>query len=232
MEERGNMKIIHFDEIDSTNNYCKHTNLQEDCFVVAERQTAGRGTKGRSFLSDDGGIYLSYVRNFPALPTERAFEIMVNSCVAVCKTVQAFGVQPRIRWANDVLVGDKKICGTLIENTFAGSLIKRSIVGIGLNVNNILADEIAPIATSLKRELGHAVDKNAVRELLIANLQKEYTIAEYKQFVDWLGSRVKLLLADGSKEAVALDIEADGRLVVELNGKVQKISSAEVSLQV
>ena len=124
------MKIIRLEEVGSTNEYCKGNDCGKDLFVVAKRQSAGKGTKGRSFSSNEGGLYVSVMRHYKNFPANEAFKIMVNACVAVCKTLEAFGVKPRIRWANDVLVGDKKICGTLIENSFSNGKISRSIVGM------------------------------------------------------------------------------------------------------
>ena len=135
------MKIIELDEVDSTNEYCKRLETDEDVAVIAKRQISGKGTKGRVFISERGGVYLSVMRFYKDFICRDAFKIMVNSCVAVCKTLEAYSVKPNIRWANDVLVGGKKISGTLIENSF-GKGGARSIVGIGLNVNNPIPDEL------------------------------------------------------------------------------------------
>lgn len=225
------MRTIHFKEIDSTNNYCKQYGGDEDIVVSADVQTAGRGTKGRSFISDRGGVYVSVMRHYDDMPSSDAFRIMINSCVAVCRTVKRFGAEPQIRWANDVLVKGKKICGTLIENVFSGEKIVRSVVGIGLNVNNKLPSELADIATSLNDELGKKVDTRAVREELVKNLQETYTVEEYRSYISWFGQEVTLKTEQGNICAVALDVEKDGRLVCRINGEMKKISSAEVSLR-
>jgi BirA family biotin operon repressor/biotin-[acetyl-CoA-carboxylase] ligase len=145
--------------------------------------------------------------------------------------VENYNIPPRIRWPNDVLVGDKKISGTLIENTFSGDKVSRSIVGIGLNVNNHLADEIADIATTMAKEGGTSLSVEEVRSTLINNLQKEYTVSDYKRYIDWLGSEVSITAADQTFRAVAEDVSEDGRLLVTVNGKKQKISSGEVTLR-
>ena len=199
------MKIIELGEIDSTNEYCKRRG-KENLIVTAVSQTSGKGTKGRSYVSDEGGLYLSVMRHYDNFLSCNAFKIMVNACVAVCRTVQSFGLKPVIRWANDVLVNGKKICGTLIENTFSGSYISRSIVGMGINVNNKLPYELKNIATSLSAELGKPVDIKAVRSELVKNLQKDYT-------------------------AIAVDVDYDGGLLCVIAGSVNKINSAEVSLR-
>lgn len=225
------MRIIELAECDSTNEYLKRLNGEEDTIVTALRQTAGKGTKGRSFSSADGGLYLSVMRFYENFSAANAFEIMINSCVAVCKTVEGFGIKPVIRWANDVLVNGRKICGTLIENTFAGANIRRSIVGMGINVNNELPPELSQIAVSMCKILGNRLSLQTVKKALIANLQKSFTIDDYKNYIDWFGKEVVLRTDKESYTATALDVTADGRLVVSRDGKIVEISSAEVSLR-
>ncbi len=225
------MRIIELAECDSTNEYLKRLDGEEDTIVTALRQTAGKGTKGRSFSSADGGLYLSVMRFYENFSAANAFEIMINSCVAVCKTVEGFGIKPVIRWANDVLVNGRKICGTLIENTFAGANIRRSIVGMGINVNNELPSELRQIAVSMREILGKRLSLQTVKKAHIANLQKSFTIDDYKNYIDWFGKEVALHTDTESYTATALDVTADGRLVVSRDGKIIEISSAEVSLR-
>ena len=225
------MKIIELEEVDSTNNFCKRYQDSEDITVTAARQSGGRGTKGRSFSSEEGGLYVSVMRFYKNFPAENAFKIMLSACVAVCKTLENFGVSPVIRWANDVLVNGRKICGTLIENSFSGAYITRSIVGIGINVNNTIPAGLKEIATSLSAELKKELSLTAVKGTLLRNLEKDYSVADYKNYINWFGKEVMLKLGEESKTATALDIAEDGRLIVETDGEIKKISSAEVSLR-
>lgn len=225
------MKKIDLIEVDSTNEYCKREDRGEDLIVTAKRQTAGKGTKGRSFLSPDGGLYLSVLRHYEGYPASQTFHIMVDSCVAVCKTVEKFGVTPVIRWSNDVLVDGLKISGTLIENSFCGDRIVRSIVGIGINVNNILPPELKGIATSLRIVTGKMLDYEEFRRELTDHLTKKYTLEDYKYFMPWLGSQVVLQMNEERKTVKAIDVAEDGRLVVQREGKEVVVSAAEVSLR-
>ncbi len=224
------MKIINLKSIDSTNDYCKR-NLGEDLIVIAEEQSNGRGTKGRSFVSNSGGLYISVMKNYGEFPASDSFKIMINSCVAVCKTLESFGVSPKIRWANDVLADGKKICGILIENTLSDAYISRSIVGIGLNINNTLPENLKDIATTLFEQTEKSISVEAVRKILIENLQKEYSIDDYRAYISWLNSPVTLKFLDGEVVAKAISVENDGRLKVEIGGEIKIISSAEVSLK-
>ena len=225
------MKIIELEEVDSTNNFCKSYKGAEDITVIAARQSGGRGTKGRSFSSEEGGLYVSVMKNYKNFPAGNAFKIMLNACVAVCETLEGFGANPVIRWANDVLVNGKKICGTLIENTFSGAYITRSIVGTGINVNNKIPAELCEIATTLSAELNKEIKISAVKKSLLENLEKDYSVNDYKKYINWLGKEVALKTGEQSITATALDIAEDGRLIVKINGEIKKISSAEVSLR-
>ena len=225
------MKIIELEEVDSTNEYCKRLKIEQNVIVTAKRQTAGKGTKGRSFSSEDGGLYISVMRTYENFAAERAFEILINSCVAVCKTLEHFGINPQIRWANDVLVSGKKICGTLIENTFSGGKIVRSIVGMGVNVNNSLPEDLSEIATTMHAIKNKTFNVSEVFAVLAENLQKQFSINDYKSYTGWLGGKVRVKTAENEFTATAIDVEEDGRLLIEADGKRHKISSAEVSLR-
>ena len=225
------MKIIELEEVDSTNECCKRLKGGDEIIVTAKRQTAGKGTKGRSFVSSEGGLFVSVMRRYGNFDASQTFKIMVNSCVAVCRTLEHFGLTPVIRWANDVLVNGRKICGTLIENTFSGGTISRSIVGVGINVNNALPEELKDIATSMQAELNRQIPLNEVRKVFIENMQKEFTVDDYKSYMNWLGSEVTLNMENGEYTAKAIDVDESGRLVCDINGELQKISAAEVSLR-
>lgn len=224
-------KIIELDEIDSTNEYCKKYVCDEDVIVVAESQISGKGTNGRSFASGKGGLYLSLMKKYENFDFANTFSIMINACVAVCRTVEAYGLKPTVKWANDVLVDGKKICGTLIENRLGADNVCTSIVGIGLNVNNVLPDELKEIATTLGEKKGRKLNLTWVRNRLIRNLKKQYTVDEYKKYVDWFGQEVYLDRNGEACEAVALDVDADGSLVCKIDGEIKKISSAEMRLR-
>lgn len=221
----------YFKELDSTNEYCKRNDTGEDLIVVADRQTAGKGTKGRGFSSEKGGLYVSVMRHYENFPAENAFKIMINAAVAVCKTLQSFGAEPAVKWANDVLVNGKKICGTLIENRLNGAYIMRSIVGMGINVSNRLPVELIDIATSLFEVLGRNIPRRTVQTRLLQNLEKDYGIEEYKGYINWFGKEITLKYPDCERLAVALDVDESGNLICRTERGTEKINCAEVSLR-
>lgn len=224
-------KVIELDEIDSTNEFCKRFQKEGDLIVTAKRQTDGRGTKGRSFVSDDGGLYVSVMRRYENFDFSNTFSIMINACVAVCRTLKELNFEPRIKWANDVLINGKKVCGTLIENRLCADKSCVSIVGIGLNVNNVLPTELTDIATTLRESRGKRLNLKSVRASLVKNLQAEYGVEEYKSFIDWFGQEV-YLDANGQRfKAIALDVDERGNLLCRADGEIKRISSAEMSLR-
>ena len=225
------MKILEFDCLPSTNDFLKTRINDGDAIVVAKSQTAGRGTKGRSFHSGMGGLYLSKLITYKDFAAARVFEIMLNTSVAVCKTLESFDVTPKIKWPNDIYVNGKKICGILIENTFSGNLIKNSIVGIGLNINNALPEELNEIATTMSVACGKNLDINEVKNRLIDFLQEEFSVAEYKKYIFFFHREITLTEGENAYKVTALDVDEKGRLIVEDNGSIRAVAAGEVSLR-
>lgn len=233
MNTKKRVKRIVLREVDSTNEYAKSlraSGRNEDVIITAKRQTAGRGTKGRSFSSGEGGVYLTYLRFFEDFEAKRAFEIMASAAVAVCKTLESFGFSPVIKWANDVHVNGKKICGILTENTFCGDKVQSSIVGVGLNVNNLLESELQSIATTMRQEMGGRICLRRVLRRLIENLQGSFSMNEYLSRLGYMGRRVELLFGDERVPATLLSVDNEGILTVERDGEEKRFSAAEISV--
>ena len=221
------MKTIYFEEISSTNDYLKNLESEEDVLAIAKRQTGGRGTKGRSFISAEGGVYLSLLRLNPC-KAEDCFSIMMNSAVAVVKTLHAFDIKAKIKWPNDILVDGKKICGILIENVFSGEMVARSIVGIGLNVNNDLAKEIEDIATSTKIILNKELSPPTVTATLCYNLYQNYGFEDYSRHLLFVGEEVTIITQKSAYKAFIDQILPNGNLKTK-DGKV--FSAGEISIR-
>lgn len=225
------MKTIWLEETDSTNVYAKTLlSLGEDAIVVAKKQTGGRGTKGRAFSSEEGGVYLTKLSFYRDFPAKNAFLVMARAATAVCETLEAFGLNPKIKWANDVFVNDRKICGILIENVLSGSNVSASVVGIGINVDNALPNELKTIATSMSEELKKTIDVRSVTDTLIERLQKESPVSEYRRRVGYLNRSVALIEGGKRRLVYASDVTDCGELVVKDGGTIKKIQAGEVSL--
>lgn len=207
------MKTTIFDTLPSTNDYCETREFGEDTTIIAREQTGGKGTKGRSFSSPRGGVYLSLVRYYPC-KAENSFSLMIASCMAVVKTLELFGVRAGVKWPNDVFLNGKKICGILIKNSFEGENVKKSITGIGVNVNNDIPKNLADIAINLKSVVGE-VDIDEFYKRLIENLYADYSVDEYRSRNIVLGKEITVIKNGESRKAVAEDIAADGSLVLK-----------------
>ena len=158
-----------------------------------------------------------------------AWSIMVDNAMAVVKTLIAFGVQPKIKWPNDIIVNDKKICGILTQNAFCQEFVDYSIVGIGININNPIASEIKEIAISLKDAVGREVNLESFFLSLVVNLSSGSNIQEYKSYSAVIGKKITVVRGEDSFEALCDDILDDGALLLS-NG--EKLYAGEVGLKI
>lgn len=230
-EENG-IARVRFEEIASTNDYAKEKRGEgKPLIITAQKQSKGRGTKGRSFVSNEGGVYLSVLRFYENFPAKEGFKIMANAAASVCETLRGFGLAPVIKWANDVFVNDKKICGILIENTFSGAFVQSSVVGVGLNVNGFFEGELKEIATSMQEVAGKTFSVEKVTERLIEALLKEREMQDYLSYIGYMGSEVKLILGDEQVRGRLLFVDEEGGLLAEIGGEKRRLTSAEVSIR-
>jgi len=165
-----NFTILRFDTIDSTNNEALNQarlGASEGLCVVAKQQTAGRGRHGRTWVSpQDAGLYLSVVLR-PKLEPKLLPMITLAAAVAVFDTLFDIGLTPDIKWPNDLLVNEKKICGILAETTETDEGLA-VVVGIGVNLTvESLPPDVASRATSIKNELGRTVTFSDLEEPLL-----------------------------------------------------------------
>lgn len=236
-------KIIYLDEVTSTNifaaNLCKHSE-EIPLAVAADFQTEGSGRMGRKFHSPKGhGIYMTYI-----LSTENARTLNLITSAAGLAVAEVLekecGIETEIKWPNDILLSDKKVCGILTKLITENNRIKFALVGIGVNVSNEEKDfpeEIKDIATSLRIETGKAFDRKILTEKIVNNLNEVFLQKKYteKEIVEKLKKRSKLLgkkvfVKSENREFFATDLSPDGGLVV-LDGDEEKvIHSGEVEL--
>lgn len=226
-------KRVHFESISSTQDYAKEKRAEgRDLIVTATAQTGGKGTKGRSFESQKGGVYLSKLSFYQDFSAKDAFQIMAGAATAVCETLSALGLSPVIKWPNDIFVNGKKICGILIENVFSGANISSSIVGIGLNMSNELSPDLQDIATTVKQETGKVFSVEETAQRLIEELEKPVSMEKYLSYIGYMGSKATLLFGDERVPATLLSVDEKGGLLVEIEGEQRRLTSAEVSVRV
>jgi BirA family biotin operon repressor/biotin-[acetyl-CoA-carboxylase] ligase len=232
MNLKKRAKRIALKQVPSTNLYVRERVAKgKDCIVTAKRQTGGMGTKGRSFSSEKGGVYLTALRFYENLPAKQAFALMASAAVAVCETLESFGLHPVIKWANDIHANGKKICGILVENSLSKGCIEYSITGIGLNVCNPLPSELANIATTMYAETGKKITVGAVTRRLIKNLRHPKGVEEYLARLGYMGDCAELLVGEEKVPCRLLFVDSEGGLTVEINGETKRFVAAEVSLR-
>lgn len=172
------IKILHFDEINSTNVFLydkiSENNDISDMVVVAAHQTAGRGMDKNRWESEAGkNLLFSIALNVNFLEAENQFKISQAVSVAIVETLSQFVDDKRlfIKWPNDIYFGDKKLAGMLIQNTIEGRMMGVSIIGIGLNVNQIEFSKDIPNPISLKMISGQNFDLDNLLNLLVSSIK-------------------------------------------------------------
>lgn len=219
--------IYHFDILSSTNDEAFDARYCEGDVIVARHQTAGRGQRGHSWMGGQGdNLTFSVVLEPTFLPPTCQF--LISQCVALAlvDSLQEVGISPRVKWTNDIYVGDKKISGILLEQKLHGGIIARTIAGIGLNVNQRDFDPSLPNPTSLSLEIDKDFDTEEVLNIVSRNLMTRYEQLR-RGDIDSLREQYHALLyrrdewhlyslADGTLfEGRIMGVEAEGRLVVQ-----------------
>ena len=211
----------------------------EGTVVIAGEQTRGRGRMERIWLSPRGGVYLSII----LYPTRDFLSslIMVASLAVVHSIKAVTGLQSQIKWPNDVLIGEKKVCGILIESSLQGSAVNYAVVGIGINANLKTADlvDVTLAATSLSGELGGEVSRlELVRRLfseferLYLSLPGETVYQEWRNSLVTLGRKVCARSGSAVYEGIAESVVRDGSLLLRRpDGSLIPVSAGDVTLR-
>jgi BirA family biotin operon repressor/biotin-[acetyl-CoA-carboxylase] ligase len=236
-------KVIAYSHLTSTNDIAKRQakkGAREGTVVLAEEQTAGKGRLKRTWLSPKGSIALSIILH--PTPTQLSSLIMVAS-LAVAHCIEKIGsLKTQLKWPNDILVNEKKVCGILIESDVRGKAVDYAVIGIGLNVNFKPSDfpEIAATATSLSEELGRELPLPELIRCLLVEAEKLYlTLPEGDTvFEEWrdrlvtLGKEVQVSSGKTSYQGTAESVASDGSLFLrQPDGSLIKIVAGDVSLR-
>lgn len=247
-EQRWAGQIYRLDTVDSTNRYARELARQgapHGTVVLAQQQTGGRGRLGRSFSSPRGlGIYCSVVLHYEISPEELFLLTPLMAETARSAVVRATGLEPQIKWINDLVLNGRKLCGILTELGTSGSRVDYVIVGIGLNCGQQEEDfppELRQTAISLTQALGRPVDRAAVEQELLACVQAaaeafphdvDDWMARYRANCVTLGQDVQLIRGDEMRRAHVDDMDDRGALLVTLpDGTKETVFSGEVSVR-
>ncbi len=188
--------------------------------VVAETQTAGRGRMRRSWDSASGGLFFTVVVR-PDVPVQQASLVNLAAAVEMNRLlIELYGIDSRLKWPNDILVGDRKICGILSQMSSEGDLVDYISIGIGLNVNNE-PDLVEPRAVALKKLLGRPVDRKGILIGFLEAYQKRLShfdgdevIRAWKAHNVTIGRQVRVVTIREIYEGKAVDMNETGGLVL------------------
>ena len=241
--------IYYFPELVSTNITAnqlaeeKGNKAREGTIVIAEKQNRGKGRADKRWISPSGGIWLSVIL-YPETTPSQISLITLMAAVAVTKTIIKLFPQTnvQIKWPNDVLIDNRKVCGILTEMSTVGKVIKRVILGIGINANNdtsCLPEEIREKTLSLKEATGqYIVRANFIQHLFI-ELERYYELLkkgdsalllkEWKSYNNILGERIEVNTGEIIITGIAIDISKKGALILKTDsGEIKEIISGTV----
>lgn len=238
-------KAIHiFDVVESTNSIARTLageGAEQGTVVLAEMQSAGKGRLDRDWFSPKGGLWLSIILRPDIKPSE-ATKVTLMAGVAVTRTLRtAYNLDAKIKWPNDVLIKDKKVCGTLTEVRTLENEIDYLILGIGINANfglEELPEQIRGLATTLRHEIGRELDFEQLFIDLLKEIDRYYALLksgksgtilkEWKELSDTLGRNVKIETQKESIEGVALGVDDAGALIIRtIDNKIQKFVAGD-----
>ena len=245
--EWAGCEIYYFDSIDSTNTKAKE--LAEEghpsgTLVVADRQTAGKGRRGRSWESPSGiGIFMTLMLK-PEINPNHASMLTLVAAMATTRAIRRVtGVPAMIKWPNDIVMNGKKVCGILTEMSAQFDYINHIVIGIGINVHNEdFPEEIAQTASSIYLESGQHIHRASLIEAFLEEFEDVY--AEYLKTEDMeglqkeydamlvnRGRQVRVLDPKEPFEGKAMGITKKGELIVDTWESRKLVSSGEVSVR-
>jgi len=245
-------ELLHLLSTDSTNRVAQdlaEKGAPEGTTVIAEEQRRGRGRLGRAWFSPPRtNLYASIILR-PRVPLPTVPQLTLVGAVAACRAIGAVydgpaELRPRIKWPNDILMGGRKVSGTLVEATSLGEMLHHVVLGIGINVNleeKDLPSELAATATSLLIARGRPVSRTLLAQGLFREIEAAYDrfrgegfsklSEEYAGLSDIWGRPVRVTLSEGVLEGTAEGLDADGALRLRMaGGLTERILAGDVQL--
>lgn len=246
--------VVYYHETDSTNTRAKQAaedGEKSGTLFITECQTGGRGRRGRTWESPAGsGIWMSLLLR----PEIKPFDASMLTIVAAMGMKDAIeeiigagagqgGIHCKIKWPNDIVLGDRKICGMLTEMSAETDWINYVVIGIGVNVNTTeFDDSIKDTASSILLQTGSSVKRSDVVVAFARHFSRYYDeflkkcnlsglADDYNKALINVGRDVKIVERDGSFVAKAVGIDETGSLIVEKDGDTIRIVAGEVSVR-
>lgn len=239
-------EIYSFDKIDSTNSHLlklADEGFPEGSVVIADEQTGGHGRFGRKWDSEPLSNLLFSLLLRPAfLERDEVFVLTFSAAVAVAEAIEdILHVQPELKWPNDILLGEKKVCGILLESTFDADKLNCVVLGVGLNVNqSTFPVEIASKATSLYLYTGRKYDRDEILSSILGKFGSVYETVRVRDFYSvmkrWrkrskmFGRKISVRLADEIYEGVCDEITDDGALVIQTGTGSKVFTAGDITI--
>ena len=234
--------IEYFESLDSTNTYLKsNSQKQEGHIVISNRQQAGRGRSGRSFFSpQESGIYMSVLLK-PKESVLNLLKLTSLTAVAVNSAIrELYPVDSRIKWVNDILIRNRKVCGILIEASLEMNTadIEYLVVGIGVNVHSReFPAELEQIAGSLEDYSDIILPRNELIIRILRNFERIYHdlnnpehMQEYVRQSAVINQKIRYTVNNESSIGTVVDIDENGFLHIMDNDEIKIISSGEIEM--
>jgi BirA family biotin operon repressor/biotin-[acetyl-CoA-carboxylase] ligase len=207
---------------------------QSGSVILAEIQKEGRGRLSRSWASPPGGIWMSLILK-PDIPLSRVYRINMAASVSICRAISRLGLEAGIKWPNDILIQEKKVCGILTELGAQMDRLDYVVVGVGLNANNDTAAFPSQWrSTSLAAELGRSIDRCALIAAILNEMEKAIDSMESQEiYEEWrslslsLGERVRISSAEGDLLGQVVDLDGDGALILQQGREKRRILAGD-----
>lgn len=224
--------IKRLDVVDSTNRYVRDEAValwreRRGCdavAVTAMHQTAGRGQRGNVWQSQSGCNLLMSILVRPNFEAKNQFLLSQLVAVSIHTAMKLYGIDTRLKWPNDIYVGNRKLAGILVEVDYSGAFVEQAIIGIGLNVNQTEFPTMERVPVSMKMLLGKDISVDDVLRDVLCIFSNYYAemrwgnpgsiATEYQALLLGFGELCRFVDSTGSFEAVIEGVENDGHLLV------------------
>jgi len=230
--------VVKLSSVDSTNNYAANADdgglISDNTVILAEEQTHGRGQRGKTWqASPNENLLLSWVRKSVNIFANEQFYISKAISLGIVDFLRKAGITASIKWPNDIVVNRKKMAGILIENQLEGKRVKRSIIGIGINVNQV--KNLPEHATSLAKLLEEKIDLNVAFEPLMPSLNQRWTELQLKHYdildADYESANFLCgLQLPSSLNSTVVGTNERGQLLVKKDGQTLAYAHGEIDL--
>ena len=236
-------EIVYFEETDSTNRQARmlaREGARHGTLVIADTQSAGRGRRGRGWISPVGeGIFMSLILR-PQTPPSEVAKLSLTLALAVSRAIEReTGLDARIKWPNDIVIGGRKVCGLLLEMDATAEKVDSIVAGVGINVHQrVFDEEIAHTASSLDLLAGGRVSRSAIIRAFLEEFERAMALSDeemmdaYRARSATIGQKVQVISLSGTYAGMAQGITESGSLLVETDeGEVREVLAADVSVR-